>query len=79
MVIVGDVNIHTNKELHPDAVLFHKTLAGLGLKNHVDFETHHLRNSLDAVMSFQDDSIVNTVAQGELFSDHYWVFVQYFQ
>ena len=73
-VIVRDVNIHTNKELHPDAVLFHETLGGLGLKNHVDFVTHHLRNSLDAVMSFQDDSIVNTVAQGELFSDHHWVF-----
>ena len=73
MVIVGDVNIHTNKELHPDAVLFHETLVGLGLRNHVDFATHHLRNSLDAVMSFQDDSIVNTVAQGKLFSDHHWV------
>ena len=42
MVIVGDVNIHTNKELHPDAVLFCETLTGLGLKNHVDFATHHL-------------------------------------
>ena len=78
-VIVRDVNIHTNKELHPDAVLFYETLGGLGLKNHVDFVTHHLGNSLDAVMSFQDDSIVNTVAQGELFSDHHWVFFQYFQ
>ena len=73
-VIVGDVNIHTNKELHPDAVLFHETLGGLGLRNHVDFVTHCLGNRLDAVMSFQDDSIVNTVAQGELFSDHHWVF-----
>ena len=24
-------------------------------------------------MSFQDDFIVNTVAQGKLFSDHHWV------
>ena len=74
MIIVGDVNIHTNKELHPDAVLFCETLGGLGLKNHVDFVTHHLGNSLDAVMTFQDDLIVNTVIQGELFSDHHWVF-----
>ena len=74
MVIVRDVNIHTDKEPHPDAVLLCETLGGLGLKNHVDFVTHHLGNSLDAVMSFQDDSIVNTVVQGELFSDHHWVF-----
>ena len=25
-------------------------------------------------MTFQDDLIVNTVVQGELFSDHHWVF-----
>ena len=74
MIIVGDVNIHTNKELHPDAVLFCKTLGSLGLKDHIDFVTHHLGNSLDAVMTFQDDPIVNTVVQGELFSDHHWVF-----
>ena len=35
-IIVGDVNIHTNRQLHPDAVLFHETLVGLGLKDHVD-------------------------------------------
>ena len=73
-IIVGDVNIHTNKELHPDTVLFHETLGGLGLKDHVDFVTHCLGNSLDAVMTFQDDPIVNTGIQGELFSDHHWVF-----
>ena len=74
MIIVGDVNIHTNKELHADAVLFCETLGGLGLKDHIDFVTHHLGNSLDAVMTFQDDPIVNTVVQGELFSDNHWVF-----
>ena len=74
MIIVSDVNIHTNKELHPDAFLFRETLGGLGLKNHVDFVTHCLGNSLDVVMTFQDDPIVNTVVQGELFSDHHWVF-----
>ena len=73
-IIVSDVNIHTNKELHPDAVLFHETLDGLGLKDHINFVTHSLGNSFDAVMTFQDDPIVNTVAQGELFSDHHWVF-----
>ena len=31
-IIVGDVNIHSNKKLHPDAVLFCETLCGLGLK-----------------------------------------------
>ena len=47
---------------------------GLNLRNQVDFATHHLENSLDAVITTQEDPMVNTVAQGNLFSDHYWVF-----
>ena len=74
MIIVGDINIPTNKEQHPDNVLFEETLDGLNLRDHVDFATHHLGNSLDAVITSQDDPMVNTVLQGELFSDHYWVF-----
>ena len=67
MIIVGDVHIHTNKEQHPDTALFQETLDGLGLRDHVDFATHHLGNSLDAVITSQDDPMVNTVVQGELF------------
>ena len=74
MIIVGDINIHTNKEQHPDSILFQETLDGLGLRDHVDFATHYFGNSLDAVITSQDDPIVNTVVQGELFSDHHWVF-----
>ena len=74
MIIVGDVNIHTNKEQHPDTALFQETLDGLGLRDHVDFLTHCLGNSLDAVITSQDDPMVKTVVQGELFSDHHWVF-----
>ena len=33
-----------------------------------------LVNSLNAVITSQDDPMVNTVVQGELFSDHHWVF-----
>ena len=44
------------------------------MRDHIDFTTHHLGNSLDAVITSQDDLMVNTVVQGELFSDHYWVF-----
>ena len=74
MIIVGNVNIHTNKVQHPDTALFQETLDGLGLRDHVDFATHCLGNSLDAVITSQDDPVVNTVVQGELFSDHHWVF-----
>ena len=74
MIIVGDINIPTNKEQHPETAVFEETLDGLDLRDHVYFPTHHLGNSLDAVIACQDDPMVNTVVQGELFSDHYWVF-----
>ena len=51
MIIVGDINIHTNKEQHPDTALFQETLDGLALRDHVDFATHHFGNSLDAVIT----------------------------
>ena len=74
IIIVGDINIHTNKEQHPDSTPFQETLDGLGLRDHVDVATHLFGNSLDAVITSQDDPIVNTEVQGELFSDHHWVF-----
>ena len=74
MIIVGDINIHTNKEQHPDTALFQEILDGLGLRDHVDFETHCFGNSLNAVIASQYDPMVNTVVQGELFSDHHRVF-----
>ena len=33
MIIVGDINIPTNQEKHPDTVLFEETLDGLNLRN----------------------------------------------
>ena len=48
-------------------------MGGFGLKDHIHFVTHQFGNSLDAVIT-SDDLIVNTVIQGELFSDHHWVF-----
>ena len=72
--IVGDINIPTNQQQHPDTFLFEETLHGLNLRNQVDFATHRLENSLDAVITTQEDPMLNTVAQGNLFSDHYWVF-----
>ena len=74
MIIGGDKNIPTNQEQHPDTVLFEETLHCLNLNNQVDFATHNLENSLDTVIITQEDPMVNTVAQGNHLSDHYWVF-----
>ena len=74
MIKVGDINIPTNQERQPDTVLVAEMLDSLNLRNQVEFATHCLENSLDAVITTQEDPIVETVAQGNLFSDHYWVY-----
>ena len=56
MIIVGDINIPTNQERHPDTVLFKETLDGLNLRNQIDFATDHFDNSLDAVITIQENS-----------------------
>ena len=70
MFIVGDINIPTNQEQHPDTVLFEETLDGLNLRNQVDFATNHLEKHVDAVITTHEEPMVDTVAQGDLFSDH---------
>ena len=70
MIIGGDINIPTNQEQHPGTVPFKETLDGLNLRTQVDFAIQHLENSLDAVITTEEDPMVNTVAQGILFSDH---------
>ena len=67
IIIAGDINIPTNQEQHLDTVLFGETLDGLNWRNQVEFATHHLKNSLDAVISTQEDPMVDTVAQGDFF------------
>ena len=74
MNLVGDINIPTNQKQHPDTVLLEETLDGLNLRNQVDFATHRLENTLDAVITTQEDPMLNRVAQGDLFSDHYCIF-----
>ena len=74
MIISADITIPTNQERHSDTVLFDETLDSLNLRNQVDFAAHHLNNSLYDVTTIQDEPIVDTVVQGDLFSDQYWVY-----
>ena len=73
MIIIGNINIPTNQERHPDTILFEEILDGLNWRNQVYFATHH-ENSLNAVITTEEDSIVDTLVQCDLFFDHYWIY-----
>ena len=58
-IIVGDFNIPINQHKHLDIIIFKDTLDGLNLIDHVDFDTHHMGNRLDTILTTQESSLVS--------------------
>ena len=59
--------------MHPDTIIFRDTLDGLNLIDHVDFDTHHMGNILDTILTIQESNLVSNTKQDCLFSDHYFI------
>ena len=59
--------------MHLDTIIFSNTLDGLNLIDHVDFDTHHMGNILDTILTTQESTLVSNTKQGCLFSDHYLI------
>ena len=53
MIIVGDINIPTNKKQHPDTALFGETLDGLNSRDHVDMQPIALEIVLMLLLHFR--------------------------
>ena len=51
LIVVGDFNIHINKENDPNASIFMDTNVALGLKQHTKGSTHRSGNCLDLVFT----------------------------
>ena len=73
ILLMGDLNIHTNDPDNQDTIIFEDTIESLGLKNQVNFPTHRLQNTLDIIITTEGSSIISDTHQGSLFSDHYIV------
>ena len=51
LIVVGDFNIHINKDNNPNALIFMDTMVALGLKQHTKGSTHRSGNCLDLVFT----------------------------
>ena len=71
--IVGDLNVHINKQDEGNAIILSDMLETFNLTNHVEFPTHKLQNKLDLVINQQDSKCIRNVCQGHLLSDHHLV------
>ena len=54
-------------------IIFKDTLDGLNLIDHRDFDTHHIGNRLDTILTTQKSTLVSNTKQGCLFSNHYLI------
>ena len=71
LIVVGDFNIHINKEDNPNASIFMDTMAALGLKQHTKGSMHRSGNWLDLVFTEELSrlKVINCVV-GAFVSDH---------
>ena len=72
-IIIGDLNIHMNNPDSADTNTFLDILDSLDLTNRIQFPTHKSQNTIDLVISPRQSSIINSVSQGHLILDHYFV------
>ena len=71
LIVVGDFNIHINKENDPNASIFMDTMVALGLKQHTKGSMHRSGNCLDLVFTEELSrlKVINCVV-GAFVSDH---------
>ena len=77
LIILGDVNISTEKVTNADTVIFNDTMAALGLQQHVQGLTHKMGNTLDLIFSQLETQLTVTgTATHGFVSDHCMVSVK---
>ena len=72
-IIVGDFNVHINKQDEGNAIILSDMLESFNLSNCVEFPIHKLQNTLDLVINQQDSRCIRNVHQRHLLSDHHLV------
>ena len=70
-IVMGDFNLHINKEDDVNSAIFMDTIEAMGLYQHVSFPTHQSGNTLDLIISELQNSIaIKTITPGPFISDH---------
>ena len=70
LIIMGDFNIHVNKPLDPMSIKLADSLEVFDLKQWISEPTHTAGNTLDLVITRQENSWISSCIVDELISDH---------
>ena len=78
LLLLGDFNIHLDKQDVPDTMIFQDFLDSFGLINHVKQSTHTSSHILDLIISQPElSTIVRTVKLSHFLSDHCFTHVSF--
>ena len=72
-VLLGNFNIHANKEDNHNTITFNDFLDSFGLINWVSFFTYRLDNTLNLILTHETSNTITGVKEGRLVSDHHQV------
>ena len=70
LLLMGVLNIQVNCDNNPDTITLLDTYESFGLKNHVNFSTHHLQNTLYLILTQGTCSLISPTSHQSLLSDH---------
>ncbi len=74
LCVAGDFNIHMNKPNDTDQVRLSSMLKSYGLLNHVNIPTHIHGNTLDLIITRDNDEMnLSAPSAGYMLSDHFFV------
>ena len=76
IVLLGDLNLHTDNPEDPDADQLIATLEAFGLEQHIKFPTHQLRHTLDLIATEPATKFACTPIPGPYLSDHRMVIIE---
>ena len=71
LLILGDFNLHMDKQTSIPATTFASILDMFGLVQHVSFPTHSANHLLDLVITRESESFISDISSGFQISDHY--------
>ena len=71
LIIMGDINIHTNNREDQDAQTLLNTIAAFNLKQHINFPTHSLGHTLDLIIT--PASYEGSLIAGPYISNHRYI------
>ena len=74
LIIMGDINIHTNDMEDQDAQIPLDTIAPFNLKQHVNIQTHNLRHTLDLIIT--PATYEGSLIAGPYLADHRFIILE---